>query len=153
MDVVRRSTRRKSNRVAYTPGKITTKLRNAKHSRNDHNVSYTLDRNKAIGKKLEASSRLFTVSPEISPGNLVLVFSAAAYEEFKQVTLNVLNSLSYSVNTTSTNDKTGAIISESLAVNENSVKLFVLNFYNSTSKVLLNGKQSHVLEFVNSTLI
>ena len=106
MDVVRRSSRRKSNRVAYTPGKITIKLRNAKHSRNDHNVSYTLDRNKAIGEKLEASSRPFTVSPEISPGNLVLVFSAAAYEEFKQVTLNVLNSLSYSVNTTSTNDKT-----------------------------------------------
>ena len=50
--------------------------------------------------------------------------------------------------------KQGAIISESLvAWNENSVKLFVLNFYNSTSKVFQNWKQSHVLEFVNSTFI
>lgn len=152
MDVVRRSTRRKSTRVTYTPGKINTRPRNVKHSRNDHTVSYTLDRNKAIEKKLEATRRPFTVTPVLSPGNLVLVFSAAAYEEFKQVTLNVLNSLSYNVNTTSTSDKTGVIISESLVVKENSVKLFVLNFYNSTSKVLLNGKQNHVLEFVNSTL-
>jgi hypothetical protein len=42
---------------------------------------------------------------------------------------------------------------ESVSVYQNSSKLFVLNLYNSTSKILLNGNHHHILDFVNQYLV
>jgi hypothetical protein len=41
--------------------------------------------------------RLFTVKTEIKPGNLVLIFSAAAYDEFKIITKTVINNSDLSI--------------------------------------------------------
>ena len=72
-------------------------------------------------------------------GGIELTFSAAAYEEFKIVTMNYLKSQTLILKTTQTSDKHEAVVSESVSVYQNSSKLFVLNFYNSTSKIVLNG--------------
>ncbi|CAC5358564.1 unnamed protein product [Mytilus coruscus] len=53
---------------------------------------------------------------------------------------------------TETTDKDGAIVSESVSINDNGNKLFVLNFYNSTSKLLLNGNKDHIKRFINDFL-
>jgi hypothetical protein len=82
-----------------------------------------------------------------------LSFSAAPYEEFKTITTNSIYSQGLSVNCTATKDKADAIVSESYAVYEGNKKLFVLNFYNSNSKVLLNGNPNQVHTFINSYLI
>ncbi|VDI34580.1 Hypothetical predicted protein [Mytilus galloprovincialis] len=132
MDVVRRSSRVQAKHLPFTPGKGVVKSRKHKNTKStirDQTVQYTLDRQKAVKKKLDAANRSFSVTPEISPGNLVLVFSAAAYETFKNVTFGVLNNLQYSLDITSTKDQSGAVIYDSVAVKAKSVKLYVLNFY------------------------
>jgi hypothetical protein len=53
---------------------------------------------------------------------------------------------------TDTRDKTGAVVSESLAVRKGNTKIFVLNFYNTSSKVLLNGNQLYIIDFITSSL-
>ncbi|CAG2252754.1 unnamed protein product [Mytilus edulis] len=155
MDVVRRSSRVQAKHLPFTPGKGVVKSRKHKNTKStirDQTVQYTLDRQKAVKKKLDAANRSFSVTPEISPGNLVLVFSAAAYETFKNVTFGVLNNLQYSLDITSTKDQSGAVIYDSVAVKAKSVKLYVLNFYHSSSKVLLNGKQNYMIDFIQTTL-
>jgi len=84
-------------------------------------------------------------------GGIELTFSAAAYEEFKIVTMNYLKSQNLILKTTQTTDKHEAVVSES--VYQDSSKLFILNLYNSTSKILLNGKYHHILNFVNQYLV
>ncbi|CAG2245369.1 unnamed protein product [Mytilus edulis] len=103
--------------------------------------------------KIEAASRPHSVILSMARGNIVITFSAAAYEEFKSVTLNYLHSKGLTLNTTETTEKRGAVVSESTAVFEGNNKLFVLNFYNSKSKILLNGNQGHIITFVENYLI
>ncbi|VDI61926.1 Hypothetical predicted protein [Mytilus galloprovincialis] len=149
------SSRVQANHLPFTPGKGVVKSRkhkNTKSSIRDQTVQYTLYRQQAVKKKLDAANRSFAVTPEISPGNLVLVFSAAAYETFKNVTFSVVNNLQYSLDITSTKDQSGAVIHDSVAVKAKSVKLYVLNFYHLSSKVLLNGKQNHMIDFIQTTL-
>jgi hypothetical protein len=86
-------------------------------------------------------------------GGIVLTFSAAAYEEFKIVKMNYLKNQNLILKTTQTTDKHEAVVSESVSVYQNSSKLFVLNLYNSTSKILLNGNHHHILDFVNQYLV
>ena len=86
-------------------------------------------------------------------GGIVLTFSAATYEEFKIVTMNYLKSQNLILKTTQTTDKHEAVVSESVSVYQKSSKLFVLNLYNSTSKILLNGNHHHILDFVNQYLV
>ncbi|CAG2247444.1 unnamed protein product [Mytilus edulis] len=128
------------------------KKSNSNSSINEKTVDYELNKRKAVSKKLDAAERLYTVKTEISPGNLVLIFSAAAYEEFKVITQSVVNNTGLQINKTETKDKLGAIVSESLAIHNGSTKLFVLNFFNTTTKVLLNGNQSYIKEFITTAL-
>ena len=84
-----------------TPGKMvfrgnrskneTYNALNSENTRTVHTV-YNLNKKKAVSNKLEAAERTFSVAPEIKGGNLVLIFSAAAYLEFRSVTESVLSS-------------------------------------------------------------
>ncbi|CAG2224544.1 unnamed protein product [Mytilus edulis] len=154
----RRSDRVKGKKVMFTPCKTVSntatknKKSNSNSSINEKTVDYELNKRKAVSKKLDAAERLYTVKTEISPGNLVLIFSAAAYEEFKVITQSVVNNTGLQINKTETKDKLGAIVSESLAIHNGSTKLFVLNFFNTTTKVLLNGNQSYIKEFITTAL-
>jgi hypothetical protein len=47
---------------------------------------------KAIKQKIEAAERPLSVVVKLTMGGIVLTFSAAAYEEFKIVTMNYLKS-------------------------------------------------------------
>lgn len=155
MEIARlKSERVKAKRAVFTPGKIVNSKMNT-HSTGGKQakiVEYSLHKRKAVGKKLEAAERTFTVKPEISPGNLVLIFSAAAYAEFRIITRTVLQNSGLIIEMTDTKDKNGALVSESMAVRKSNIKVFVLNFYNTTTKVLLNGKQKHMIEFITTTL-
>ncbi|VDI54688.1 Hypothetical predicted protein [Mytilus galloprovincialis] len=156
MDEVRRSSRMKVNKVSFTPGKMSTRSRQGmRANRNDistHTVKYKLDKTKAIKKQKDATERPFNVAVKPATGNIVLLFSPAAYLEFKSVTINYLKSKNLLLHTTETTDKDGAIVSESVSINDNGKKLFVLNFYNSTSKLLLNGNKDHIKRFINDFL-
>ncbi|CAG2211530.1 unnamed protein product [Mytilus edulis] len=156
MDEVRRSSRMKVNKVSFTPGKMSTRSRQGmRANRNDistHTVKYKLDKTKAIKKQKDATERPFNVAVKPATGNIVLLFSPAAYLEFKAVTINYLKSKNLLLHTTETTDKDGAIVSESVSINENGNKLFVLNFYNSNSKLLLNGNKDHIKRFINDFL-
>lgn len=155
MEIARRKSERgKAKTAVFTPGKILNSKMNT-HStggKQAKTVEYILHKRKAVGKKLEAAERTFTVKPEISPGNLVLIFSAAAYAEFQIITRTVLQNSGLIIEMTETKDKNGALVSESMAVRKSNIKVFVLNFYNTTTKVLLNGKQKHMIEFITTTL-
>jgi hypothetical protein len=49
-------------------------------------------------------------------------------------------------------DLKGVTVSESLEVKNGREKIFVINFYNWTSRVLLNGNHVHISEFVSTHL-
>ncbi|VDI07555.1 Hypothetical predicted protein [Mytilus galloprovincialis] len=154
MELSRRSRRSRVTKVPFTPSKL--KSKNAKVDTVNLTVlpvNYELDRSKAIKNKIEAASRPHSVILSMARGNIVITFSAAAYEEFKSVTINYLHSKGLTLNTTETTEKRGAVVSESTAVFEGNNKLFVLNFYNSKSKILLNGNQGHIITFVENYLI
>ncbi|CAC5422458.1 unnamed protein product [Mytilus coruscus] len=84
MEIARRSDRVKTKRSAYTPAKparkavivASTNDKSPKINTTDHSAGYTLNKNKAIRQKLDASNRTCSVVPEFSPGNLVLTFTA-----------------------------------------------------------------------------
>lgn len=158
MDTVRRSSRFKTTKAAYTPCKTASRgssSRNstvAKHGSSIHKVNYKLHKSKAIKKQIEATERSVHVDIKFSGGNIVLTFSSAAYQEFKTVTMNYLNSKNMSIQTRATTDTQNAIVSESVSVCNSGMKLFVLNFYNSTCKLLLNGNPSHITQFINNFL-
>lgn len=65
-----------------------------------------------------------TVSVKFAQGNIILTFSAAAYEEFKTVTLNFLNSQNGSLDSTQTKDAKGSVVSETISVTKDGSKLF-----------------------------
>ncbi|VDI05597.1 Hypothetical predicted protein [Mytilus galloprovincialis] len=151
MEIARRkSDRLRTKKVLFTPKRS---LANKSIKAQDHHVTYTLNKPKAIAKKMEAAERTYSVTPQFTKGNLVLVFSAAAYEEFKYITISTLQTQDTNIKSVETKDTNGSVISESYTIYVNNEKLFVLNFYNSTSKVLLNGKQEHVLTFTKSYLM
>ena len=89
---------------------------------------------------------------EYKKGNIVLTFSAAAFEEFRAIAKNILLSSGLNINQTNTADLKGVTVSESLEVKNGREKIFAINFYNSTSRVLLNGNHVHISEFVSTHL-
>lgn len=156
MDIVRRSSRLRTVKATYTPNKATTNSRRkstvAKDSNTTHKVDYKLDKAKAIKKQRDATVRPH-VDIKFAEGNIVLTFSSAAFHEFKAVTINYLNSKNLSIQSRATTDVQNAVVSESVSVCDNGMKLFVLNFYNSTCKLLLNGNRIHIINFINNFLI
>ena len=152
----RRSGRITTAAVKFTPAKCQTINQSAivttsPKTSTQHRVDYELNKTKAIKRKLEATARQHSITAQITSDNVVLTFSAAAYQEFKSVTFNYLQNQPVSVKNKQTTDKNGAIVSESVTVTQTN-KLFVLNFYNSTSKVLLNGKQQQIDIFISEYL-
>ena len=152
--VNRRSNRTMAKKVMYTPTKALNSYGKdkPKNPKRKINVDYELDKNKAIINKKDASEREFNVFLEYKKGNIVLTFSAAAFEEFRVITKNILLSSGLNINQTNTTDLNGVTVSESLEVKNGSEKIFVINFFNSTSRVLLNGNHVHISEFVSTHL-
>ena len=85
--VNRRSNRTMANKVMYTPTKSLSSYGKdkPKNPKRKINVDYELDKNKAIINKKDASEREFNVFLEYKKGNIVLTFSAAAFEEFRTI--------------------------------------------------------------------
>ncbi|CAG2200821.1 unnamed protein product [Mytilus edulis] len=67
-----------------------------------------------------------------------------AYEEFKIVSLSVLQGQGLSIRRTNTTDVNKAVVSESVVVNDAQNK--------TSSKVVLNGNQLHMSVYISSTL-
>ena len=65
------------------------------------------------------------------------------------MTLNNLHSQDFTIHVTQTTEKKGAIVSELVPAMQKETKLFVLNFYYSTSKFLLNQNSEHVFNFAD----
>jgi len=133
MEVTGRSSRHKTNCAPFTPAKSVIAKPKSKKVKTDnkvqsHKVPYELNRDTAIKQKQEATERAYTFNVKQTEGNIVLEFSAAPYEEFKSVTLNYLKAKNLTLNNTQSVDGSGAIVSQSIAVYDNSVKIFVLNF-------------------------
>jgi hypothetical protein len=63
----------------------------------------------------------------------VLTFSAAAFEEFRVIAKHILLSSGLNINQTKTADLKGVTVSESMEVKNGREKIFVINFYNSTT--------------------
>lgn len=158
MDLVRRSSRLKSTKTTFSPS-IHSKTRNRSSTavKEVHKVAYKLDKNKAMKQQIEASERTDNVDIKLTSGNLVIIFSSAAYLEFKAVTLNYLASKKLTLKGKDTEARTDdeedkPIVSECYTVLHENTKLFVMNFYNSTCKLVLNGNQNHISKFIEDFL-
>jgi hypothetical protein len=71
---------------------------------------------------------------------------------YRAIAKNILLSLGLNINQTNTAELKGVTVSESLEVKNGREKIFVINFYNWTSRVLLNGNHVHISEFVSTHL-
>lgn len=114
MELTRRSSRHKTNCAPFTPAKtVTVKPKTKKvktvNKVQSHKMTYELNREKAVKQKQEAAERAYTVNVKQTEGNIVLEFSAAAYEEFKSVTINYLKAKNLSLNNTQSIDGSGAV--------------------------------------------
>ena len=69
---LRRSSRQRADREVFAPNKY------------EKNMSYELNEKRAMAKKIEATSRESDVKIEHKRGTLVLTFTTAAYELYKQ---------------------------------------------------------------------
>ena len=81
----------------YTPTKALSSYckDKPKHPKRKINVDYELDKNKAIINKKDASEREFNIFLEYKKGNIVLTFSAAAFEEFIVIAKNIFIKLGF----------------------------------------------------------
>lgn len=110
--VNRRSNRTMAKKVMHTPTKALNSYGKdkPKHPKRKINVDYELDKNKAIINKKDASEREFNVFLEYKKGNIVLTFSAAAFEEFRAIAKNILLSSGLNINQTNTADLKGVTL-------------------------------------------
>lgn len=140
-DDTTRPVRKRQAKQIFTPSKNI--------SINDHDMGYSLDPVKALKKKIKGASRTTDCIIEHKSGNLILTLSTAAYELMKLCTINHFqNDANRSCKITtksSTNSRirTKLIIEESLSIKPKTGgrQLFRINFYNTTSKVEINGLQ------------
>ena len=120
---------------------------------------YTLNKSKALSKKLEAT-RSEHLSYKITGGGIRLFFSTASFEVFKQTCkhyyeqLNTNTEENREISVNLITDKSHKnIVEEQIKVSENSTdslgraikrKCFCINIYLTTSSVLVNGKGLHL---------
>lgn len=114
-------------------------------------VPYTKNLRKATQQKIEAANREHPICIEHKHGNIVIDFSAAAYEYFKHTLLETLHTSQYEIIVADKRDSKQYVMEESLSVlNESKLQLFRVNCYNTSSRVLINGKNQHL--FLTSIL-
>ena len=146
--MLRRSSRIRQPPITFSPStrnsaaaaRITT---TAQH-RNETRVPFTLNKDKAIKKKAQATNRedACKVVPK-QGGNIVIFFSTAAYEIVKRLILQ-----HYSRNYMERSDivpKDGATVEHIVTLYKDHTKcrkskLYTINLYHTTSKILTNGQ-------------
>ncbi|VDI45252.1 Hypothetical predicted protein [Mytilus galloprovincialis] len=131
--------RRVTPREVYTP------------SKSEMNMNYRLNERKALFKKVEATKRHFNVEIQLKRGTLVMTYSPAAYEIYKQAIYeyydnSTTKSYTRTDKTSATDSKAlrKAIVEESLSVKcKNSGdrrQQYRINMFNTTSKMDINGR-------------
>ena len=102
-------------------------------------VDYTLNEKKTVKKKLEAIEREWNVKAENKLGTVVLEFTPVPYEAFKQ---SVKSYYEQCNKNRVRIDENRYKVDESLSILDGKRKnqLFRINFYNTTSRVTVNGK-------------
>ncbi len=106
---------------------------------------YVLDREKALAQKEQALDRSYQPKVEMKEGrNLVITFQAVVYESFKHAFPRVQEKPGYSIKTPKSGNKQtldGLMDSHALQVNIEDRKAYTINFYNTTSKINVNGQK------------
>lgn len=116
--------------VTYTPSKLIS--------------GYALDMSKAAKKKIAATEREKDVEVSLKYNNLVMVFTPASYELFRQGISGYFSIYKDNlVRNTVKLDTEGATVHESVAISERETgkKMFTVNLFHTTSKVTVNGSQ------------
>jgi hypothetical protein len=118
---------------------------------------YELNKGRALAKKIDASNRDFDVEIELKRGTLVLEFSAAAYEIFKEAIFYYYdNCKSKAIKVNQSQDsKRGeniTIVEESISVRfaTGGGQIYRVNLHHTTSRVTVNGRTFG--EFLNNDL-
>ena len=132
----------------FTPSRPSVVVSNTKE------MNYEFSKKKAATKKMLATLRESDVDVELKHETLVMTFSAAAYEIFKNAVFTYFKTSaerSHKIHnkTSKSNDGQIHIVEESLSFGDKNVKgqLYRLNLFHTTSRVDVNGR--HMAEFVN----
>ena len=108
---------------------------------------YELNIGKSLEKKLIAAKRVKSVNYEFTSGGIVCEADAATYELFKMAALHLYTSYPEQkgivdiIKNTDTTGQNISIITIKVSNNNNQDRNYTLNLYNTTSRMLVNGKK------------
>lgn len=107
--------------------------------------TYTLNIDKALKKKLDATKRQQNVLYEYTKGGLVITADAATFELFK-IAANIYNenlpeSLGKAYITQSTDSTKCNNVQTTIRVHEQEQPAYTINLYLTSSRILVNGKK------------
>ena len=137
-----------------------TSVSNMLHSDEEHGLPYYLDKLKSIQKKMASAQQLqsdveikgTSKNPQIS-----ISMDTARYEILKQALLSKLKDLGLKIKQKVSRDKGKATVGSSVKVSSSDgTALYTINFYNTTSSLLVNGIVdissflSHYEEIINN---
>ncbi|CAG2213890.1 PGM2 [Mytilus edulis] len=101
-------------------------------------VPYTTNLLKAASRKIDASNRALDVETEVKFNNIILTFTAGAYEEFKSALNGSLIVAKLNTTTTTKQDRQGLIVEESISIRPHRKQAYRINCYHTTSRVMIN---------------
>lgn len=114
-------------------------------------TDYNLNIDKSLLKKLKAAKRVQHLTYTLTAGGMVAIADAATYELLKSAMVNFYNSYNPEHGSTSTTeilDSTGKnTVQITVRVNNTDGESYTVNMYNTTSKLLINGK--NIDQFLN----
>lgn len=110
---------------------------------------YVLDKNKAIQKKSSTCNKLHIENTVKSGNNIVIPLSTSAYELAKPIITSIINNSSqYYGHFRDSKDSSGATVDSCIRVHNRKIDgiqgkttKFVINFYHTTSRLLVNGSR------------
>ena len=107
-------------------------------------VPYTTNLLKAASRKIDASNRALDVETEVKFNNIILTFTAGAYEQFKSALNDSLIVAKLNTTTTTKQDRQGLIVEESISIRPHRKQAYRINCYHTTSRVMINGQQTEL---------
>ncbi|CAG2230628.1 unnamed protein product [Mytilus edulis] len=93
---------------------------------------------KAASRKIDASNRALDVETEVKFNNIILTFTAGAYEQFKSALNGSLIVAKLNTTTTTKQDRQGLIVEESISIRPHRKQAYRINCYHTTSRVMIN---------------
>ena len=108
------------------------------HTISTSTADYTLSAAKILDKKIEACDRT-PVKAKHTTQNSVLSFSTSAFEMLKKYTSKYFSANDFTVKLSQKQDAAGLIESDILRIQERDNLQVTVNFYRTTSRVLVNG--------------